>query len=172
MTAMANLTTLNLNFLSLTDNPDTAVVERFISSMFWEPSTSLNDAKLEFFLHKGKQLTKLPMTSHTFINKLKRSMYQASVWNQSISKATILPDPRNWGYAQNESGKNLEFDWGTQLDIISAKKWDTFRSYSCKTECTTNGRCGCHKQIASSSTSDPVLLKCTTLYKCPCNQQQ
>ncbi|MCP4459316.1 MAG: hypothetical protein GY816_15045, partial [Cytophagales bacterium] len=57
-------------------------------------------------------------------------MYQASVWNKSISKATILPDPRNWGYAENESGKNLEFDWGTQLDIISAKKWDTFRSCS------------------------------------------
>ena len=100
-------------------------------------------------------------------------MYQASIWNQSISKAMILPDPRNWGFAETESGNNLEFDWGTQLDIIiSAKKWDTFRSCGCTTDCTTNGRCGCHKQTESSSTSDPVVLKCTTLCNlCPCNSK-
>ena len=34
ITATANLTTQNLNLVLLTDNPDAAIFERFVSSMF------------------------------------------------------------------------------------------------------------------------------------------
>ena len=170
LTAMLNLTSPDLGSVILESNADVVIVERFVSSMFSQSSKTLDEARLELFQHKGTSLTRLPMTSHTFSNKLKRSMYQSSIWVQSIVKTIRLPEPEHWGFKKTDNS-TLVFDWGTQLDIVSAKKWDTFRNCGCRKNCTTNGRCGCHKQTASSSsTANQVeVLGCTTLCKCPCN---
>ena len=40
---------------------------------------------------------RLPMTSYIFVNKLKRSMYQASIWLQADRKTMNLPEPEDWG---------------------------------------------------------------------------
>jgi len=69
----------------------TPVVEQFISRMYSNTSDTMDDARVQLFLHKGVGLQKLPMTSHTFVNKLRRAMYQASSWTQSLKKTPTLP---------------------------------------------------------------------------------
>ena len=51
------------------------------------------------------------------------------------------PDAENWGYKKDRD--ILTFDWGSRLDLVAAKKWDTFRKCGCKKPCSTNNRCGC-----------------------------
>ena len=87
-------------------------------------------------------------------------MYQANTWTQSAIKTTSLPDPVNWGFKIKEG--DLVSDWGTLPDVLS-KKWATFKKCNCKTDCSTNNRCGCHKE-----TDNGVELGCTTLCKCLC----
>ena len=111
----------------------------------------MDDARLHLLLHKGVALQKLPMTSHTLENKLRRSMYQSSIWiidlasdqsNSVIKNITSFnyyylnltipylknlqsPVAENWGYKKD--GDILTLDWGSRLDLVAAKKWDTFR---------------------------------------------
>ena len=47
-------------------------------------------------------------------------MYQSSIWVQSIAKPIRLPEPEHWGFKKTDNS-TLVFDWGTQLDIVSAK---------------------------------------------------
>ena len=80
------------------------------------------------------------------------------------------PDAENWGYKKDRD--ILTFDWGSRLDLVAAKKWDTFRKCVCKKPCSTNNRCGCHKTAVSSSsatTTEADVLGCTTLCSCFCN---
>ena len=92
--AMVNLTSTILDSVTLENNQNVALIEKFISSLYSQGSESLDDARLYLFQHKGTPLTRLPMTSHTFKNKLKRSMYQASLWAQSLQKIWICLIPR------------------------------------------------------------------------------
>ena len=59
------------------------------------------------------------------------------------------PDAENWGYKINRD--ILTFDWGSRLDLVAAKKWDTFRKCGCKKPCkkpcSTNNRCGCPRPL-------------------------
>ena len=128
----------------------------------------MDKARLNLFLDHGKLLDVLPMTSHTFVNVLKRAMYKACLWQQATSKTINMPEACEWGFKKVESNGTLEFDWGTETDVTAAKKWDTFRTCSCTTDCATNKRCGCHKEIPSSSTAPPKILGCITLCKCKC----
>ena len=128
--------------------------------MYWAEANTMDEARIALFLHRGMPLMKLPMTSDTFKNKLKRSMYQANTWAQSLVKTMSIPDPTNWGFKIEEG--NLVFDWGTLPDVLS-KKWATFRKCGCKTDCSTNNRCSCHK-----ATDSAIELGCTTLCKCSC----
>ena len=129
-----NLALSNLNLIHIEESNDVAVAEKFVSSIYWQQANTLNEAIRHLFLHKGTHLIKLPMTSHTFQNKLRRSMFQASIWAQSLIVTTqVLSDPVNWDYKSMENSNNLEFDWGTQPDVIMAKIWVTFRKCNCNT---------------------------------------
>ena len=80
------------------------------------------------------------------------------------------PDAENWGYKKDRD--ILTFDWGSRLDLVAAKKWDTFRKCGCKKPCSTNNRCGCHKTAVSLSpatTTEADVLGYTTLCSCFCN---
>ena len=48
------------------------------------------------------------------------------------------PDAENWGYKKDRD--ILTFDWGSRLDLVAAKKWDTFRKCGYKKPCSTNNR--------------------------------
>ncbi len=86
----------------------------------------MDDARMKLFLQKGTSLIRLPMSSHTFVNKLKRSMYQASIWLQADRKTMNLPEPEDWGFKKTERN-TLDFDWGTQQDVINAKNGTPLR---------------------------------------------
>ena len=163
--ALFNLALSNLNLINIEESNDVAIAEKFVSSIYWQQANTLNEARRHLFLHKGTPLIKLPMISHTFQNKLRRSMFQASIWAQSLVTTQVLPDPVNWGYKSMENSNNLEFDWGTQPDVITAKKWVTLRKCNCNTDCTSNGRRGCHKDVEADTNQAPG---CTTLCNCPC----
>ena len=122
MSAMSNLKTSNSNLVCLDSETDTVIVERFISSMYWQSSISLDYTRLDLFLHKGTPLMKLPLTSHSFINKIIRSMFQSSIWTQSTVKRQILPDPESWGFVKAENSNNLDFDWRTEPDYYFSKE--------------------------------------------------
>ena len=92
-------------------------------------------------------------------------MFQASIGAQLLVTTQVLPDSVNLGYKSMENSNNLEFEWGTQPDVITAKIWVTFRKCSCNTDCTSDGRCGCHKDVEVDTNH---ALGCATLCNCPC----
>ena len=162
-TLFSSLTALTLDLQGNTNfegNPHYVLAEKFISSIYCPEANTMDEARIALFLQKGTPLMKLPMTSDTFKNKLKRSMYQANIWAQSLAKIINVPEPENWGF-RVEDGE-IAFDWGTLPDVLS-KKWGTFKKCSFKTDCSTNNRCGCHKE-----TENRAELGCTTLCKCSC----
>ena len=160
MSWMGNLVSSDLNTIQLTASVESKEAEKFMCSVYHSSANSFYDARAKLFLQKlkGTPLMKLPMTSHSFINKMRRSVYQANLWGQCVTKIIEVPCAEDWGFKKVENNM-LQFDWGTQKDLISAKKWDTFRKCECTTECTTNKRCTCYKE--------PV-LRCTTRCKCKC----
>ena len=89
--SMNNITCHDLTAINFDDNQQKVVIERFISRIHHADCDSMDDARLQLFLHKGVALQKLSMTSHTFENKLRRSMYQSSIWIKSLKKTLTLP---------------------------------------------------------------------------------
>ena len=84
--AMNNIICHDLTAINLDDNQQKGVIERFISRIHHAGCDNKDDARLQLLLHKSVALQKLPMTSHTFENKLRRSMYQSYIWTQSLKK--------------------------------------------------------------------------------------
>ena len=80
LAAMNNITCHDLTAINFDDNQQKGVIERFISRIHHSDCDTMDDARLQLLLHTGVALQKLPMTSHTFENKLRRSMYQSSIW--------------------------------------------------------------------------------------------
>ena len=94
LAAMNNITFHDLTAINFDDNQQIGVIERFIGKIHHADCDTMDDAScnwLQLLLHKGVALQKLPMTSHTFENKLRRSMYQSSIWTQSLEKTLSLP---------------------------------------------------------------------------------
>ena len=77
LAAMNNITCHDLTVINFDYNQQKGVIERFISRIHHADCDTMDDTRLQLLLHKGVALKKLPMTSHTFENKLRRSMYQA-----------------------------------------------------------------------------------------------
>ena len=88
LAAMNNITCHDLTVINFDDNQQKGVIERFISRIHHADCDTMDDARLQLLLHKGVALQKLPMTSHTFENKLRQSMYQSfymdKVTNENI----------------------------------------------------------------------------------------
>ena len=91
LAAMNTMTCHDLTAINFDYNQQKGVIERFISRIHHADCNTMDDARLQLLLHKGVALQKLPMTSHTFENKLRRSMYQSSIWTQSLKKTLTLP---------------------------------------------------------------------------------
>ena len=88
---MNTMTCHDLTAINFDYNQQKEVIERFISRIHRADCNNMDDTRLQLLLHKGVALQKLPMTSHTFENKLRRSMYQSSIWTQSLKKTLTLP---------------------------------------------------------------------------------
>ena len=88
---MNTMTCHDLTAINFDYNQQKEVIERFISRIHRADCNTMDDTRLQLLLHKGVALQKLPMTSHSFENKLRRSMYQSSIWTQSLKKTFTLP---------------------------------------------------------------------------------
>ena len=91
LAAMNNITCHDLTAINFDDNQQKGFIERFIGRIHNADCDTMDDARLQLLIHKRVALQKLPMTSHTFENKLRRSMYQSSTWTQSLKKTLTLP---------------------------------------------------------------------------------
>ena len=93
LAAMNNITCHNLTVINFDYNQQKGVIERFMSRMHHADCDTIDDAtdtRLQLLFHKDVALQKLPITSHTFENKLRRSMYQSSIRTQSLKKTLTL----------------------------------------------------------------------------------
>ena len=79
LAAMNNITCI-LTAINFADNQQKGVIERFISRIHHADCDTMDDARLKLLLDKCVALQKLPITSHTFENKVRRSMYQSSIF--------------------------------------------------------------------------------------------
>ena len=67
---MNTMTCHDLTAINFDYNQQKEVIERFISRIHRADCNTMDDTRLQLLLHKGVALQKLPMTSHTFENKL------------------------------------------------------------------------------------------------------
>ena len=81
---MNKITCHDLTAIKFDNNQKKGVIERFISRIHHADCDTMDDARLQLLLRKGVALQKLPMTSHTLENRLRRSMYQSSIWTMDI----------------------------------------------------------------------------------------
>ena len=87
---MNNITCHDLTVINFDYNQQKGVIERFISRIHHADCDTMDDARLQLLLRKGVALQKLPMTSHTLENRLRRSMYQSSIWiMDTVTKKNI-----------------------------------------------------------------------------------
>ena len=94
---MNKITCHDLTAINFDNNQQKGVVERFISRIHHADCDTMDDARLQLLLRKGVALQKLPMTSHTLENRLRRSMYQSSIWTMdTVTKENIYFVPGNF----------------------------------------------------------------------------
>ena len=72
---MNNLTSHDLTAINFDDNQQKRGIERFMSRMYNAYCDTMDDTRLQLLFHKSVALQKLPMTSHTFENKLHGHSY-------------------------------------------------------------------------------------------------
>ena len=87
---MNKITCHDLTAINFDNNQQKGVIERFSSRIHHADCDTMDDARLQLLLRKGVALQKLPMTSHTLENRLRRSMYQSSIWTMdTVTKENI-----------------------------------------------------------------------------------
>lgn len=145
-------------FAKLTNEPDqldTAmhVIERYVVLLYdrTSPRLKVNEARLDLFARKGRDITNIPPTQSALLFHTKRAVYQAGYcWGSSEAMIT-LPKPEGWGWKEGIQGK-WEPVW---TDLPEATK-----------ACRELLRCGCVKGCRSSCTCTKAALACTALCKC------
>ena len=87
---MNKITCHDLTAINFDNNQQKGVIERFSSRIHHADCDTMDDTRLQLLLRKGVALQKLPMTSHTLENRLRRSMYQSSIWTMdTVTKENI-----------------------------------------------------------------------------------
>ena len=90
LAAMNKITCHDLTAINFDNNHQKGIIERFISRIHHADCGTMDDARLQLLLRKGVALQKLPMTSHTLENRLRRSMYQSTIWTMdTVTKENI-----------------------------------------------------------------------------------
>src|SRR6218665_53616 len=151
-------------FLNLYDGGDCSadatisVLERFVIIMYDRTSecVSLDNARLQMFTKKSKPLESLPPTFDSFLQHVKRTIYQAvHCWGNCLNKQPHFPDPIEWGWTT--AGESWVPQWMTLPEV--SRSCSELIHCGCKKGCT--GRCKCVKSH----------LVCTALCQCGCGDK-
>ncbi len=130
----------------------TLLLERFVVLMYDRTSDSMkvNDARNQLFSQKSRSLENIPPTQAALKQHIKRTCFQANIWNQSLVLDPEIPDPSDWGWTNETTG--WQPLWTTLPE--AAKSCHELIHCNCQRGCT--GRCSCVK----------AALKCTALCSC------
>ena len=94
-------------FLTLGSTPpevnDTsmATLERFVVLLYDRTSakTTVNDARKQLFVKKGRQFDNIPPTRAALLQHSKCAVFQAGyIWAQTLTPSPTLPSPQDWGW--------------------------------------------------------------------------
>lgn len=152
-------------FLNLNDADDCladatiSVLERFIIIMYDRTSecVSLDTARMQMFTKKSKSLESLPPTSDSFLQHVKRAVYQAvHCWGHCMEKQPHFPDPSEWGWTKD--GESWVPQWMTLPEV--SQSCSELIHCGCKKGCF--GRCKCVKSHLICS----ALCQCGGVDKC------
>ena len=130
------------------------LLERYVVLLYDRTSsqTSVNQARMELFTHKGRAIDGLPPTQAALIEHAKRAAYQAGhIWGQVMVAVPELPSPGDWGWKRKETA-GWEVNWTTLPEAAKA--------------CRQLLRCGCKKGCRGHCKCVKAALQCTALCHC------
>lgn len=139
------------------DNAKTAA-EKFVVKLYnvGQGVDTADSARYVLF-RKLKQLDRLPPTSDTLDQHLKRAFYQSTIWEKADLCAPTSLSPEDYGWKLNESG-----NYQPVLMTLPSMTNDCLKVISC----------GCNSQCASSNCKcRKNNLQCIAMCKCqlPCH---
>ena len=136
------------------DDTEQGLLESFVCHLYDPKSdiTDVNKLRLSMFSQKGQDIQRIPPTQDAWKLHVRRSLYQASIWATSHLALAPLPDPRSYGW--KEENDKLVPVW-ISMDLAS-KVFNLKVKCVCKKSCRPP--CKCKKEG----------LSCTGLCKCKC----
>ena len=131
------------------------ILERLVVVMYDRTSHTgcINEARRLLFCQMNRSMEKLPPTKNCFLQHLRRVIYQASIWTQSMRAQLDLPSPQD--FAWRKTHDSWEPVWMTVPEVSIACR--ELVKCSCKDACSV---CKCAK----------ANLECSPLCKCGCNR--
>ena len=136
---------------SMTEDAVSAI-ERYTGLLYNRTSnqTSLDAARMELFVKKGRGMDEIPPTKDAFHLYLRRSIFQgAFCWGRSLELQPDLPCPSEWGWCNLDGWQPV---------------WSTLPRASLATRELL--RCGCQKGCRNACRCRKAALKCTALCSC------
>ena len=118
-----------------------------------EPDNDVDLIRMKLFSQKTRDVERIPPTKDALDQRLKRSVFQASIWTMAHSAMMPVYNPTDHGWKE-ENGKLLPI-WITQPLARDVYNLDV--KCTCKTTCCL---CTCKK----------AKLKCTRMCKCKCEK--
>ena len=81
-------------------------IERFVVLMYDRTSECMevNDARKHLFSQKSRTLENIPPTQAALKEHIKRTCFQANLWNQSLVLDPEIPEPSDWGWTKESTG--------------------------------------------------------------------
>ena len=115
------------------------------------PLSSVNEARMELFCHKNREMDKLPPTKDALLQHTRRAVYQTGVWTMSTQTHLVVPSPQDFAWTKvSESWVPV---WMTIPEV--SRSCSELVKCSCKGDCS-NCKCG------------KANLNCSPLCKCKC----
>ena len=113
---------------------------------------SINNARMDLFAKKGRDISCLPPTQAALMQHTKRAAYQAGhCWAQMMVAVPNLPSPGDWGWQKRETG-GWEVYWTSLPEASEA--------------CRELLHCGCKKGCRKRCKCKKAALQCTALCQC------
>ena len=133
--------------------PFVHILHNFVNRLYGieTDNLSVDDVRLDFVLHKGKQFDELPLSSDALHQKIMRVTYQAGhVWGNLIEKNPKFPNITDWGWIKDGPTSAPEPCWITQPVLSGAAMKELAickcKSGNCKHLCT----CCQHNQVCTA----------------------
>ena len=138
-------------------------IQRFIILMYSKTSDHfrVNDARLELFFQKTRNLDSIPPTENALLEHCKRAIYQCGIWSKCVEPQQNLPDPIHFGWKRTTDEPTIPYrpNW-----ITNGEAHKTVRELAIKCQC--QGAAGCTRCKCYQAD-----MRCTMLCTCNCTNR-